>query len=425
LFVIADIDIQLLLAIQYACNKTGTKVPWKETAEVLGPKFTEGAIVQHLAKLRTRREDLNKPCPPPLKRAAGNNTANAAKAEMTSKKTLLPYAMEENPLKRKRPVANRRQNSSDEDEYLPAGERKSQEQCKPTNRQNDDSSGDIYTVKRKAQLRAKKGGYPVGLFHAGNMKSDENDPNQKLVHGNASWLNDVAARTESDRDEISTTESSSVSQSTSQSTVQSAKKSKMVTLKLESEHLASVGLKEAGPALRYVTTFPEPTTPPQPPRVIENQPPRLHPSRTARIRTYMPHDLDDMDFRAMKRNTDDRDYPVQFPSNNPNPFVVGSLLNPGHGHPHLAQLAQSSQAMQNDVASDYDLMLAYPQVEIPYELARDYCDDPFTNEPVGNAFMHDNVFIGYDEDYFDGELFPIVENEGKPDSKHEETRESS
>lgn len=34
----------------------------------MGPKFTEGAIVQHLAKLRSRLEAVSEPVPPPLKR---------------------------------------------------------------------------------------------------------------------------------------------------------------------------------------------------------------------------------------------------------------------------------------------------------------------------------------------------------------------
>ncbi|KAJ5142577.1 uncharacterized protein N7515_001364 [Penicillium bovifimosum] len=65
-----DIDIRMLLTIQWACNQEGVKVPWERVAEIMGPKFTEGAIVQHLAKLRTRREEQGKPVPPPLKRSA-------------------------------------------------------------------------------------------------------------------------------------------------------------------------------------------------------------------------------------------------------------------------------------------------------------------------------------------------------------------
>ncbi|KAJ5143940.1 uncharacterized protein N7515_002727 [Penicillium bovifimosum] len=65
-----DVDIRMLLTIQWACNKEGVKVPWERVAEIMGPKFTEGAIVQHLAKLRTTREGQGKPVPPPLKRSA-------------------------------------------------------------------------------------------------------------------------------------------------------------------------------------------------------------------------------------------------------------------------------------------------------------------------------------------------------------------
>jgi hypothetical protein len=65
-----DTDLQLMLAIQYVCNQEGTKIPWKKVAEALGPEFTEGAIVQHLAKLRNKREEQDKRVPPMLKRSS-------------------------------------------------------------------------------------------------------------------------------------------------------------------------------------------------------------------------------------------------------------------------------------------------------------------------------------------------------------------
>ncbi|KAJ5609277.1 hypothetical protein N7528_009844 [Penicillium herquei] len=60
---IDDLDIQLLLTVQQSCNATGVKIPWALCAETMGTKFTEGAIIQHLSKLRTRREAENKPVP--------------------------------------------------------------------------------------------------------------------------------------------------------------------------------------------------------------------------------------------------------------------------------------------------------------------------------------------------------------------------
>lgn len=64
-----DLDNLLLLTIQSACNLTGVKIPWDKVAELMGPKFTEGAIVQHLSKLRLRRENNDLRVPPPLRRS--------------------------------------------------------------------------------------------------------------------------------------------------------------------------------------------------------------------------------------------------------------------------------------------------------------------------------------------------------------------
>lgn len=72
---IEDLDTLLLLTVQSACNLTGVKVPWQKVAKLMGPKFTEGAIVQHLSKLRIRREAAGQRVPPPLRRSV---TAAAA-----------------------------------------------------------------------------------------------------------------------------------------------------------------------------------------------------------------------------------------------------------------------------------------------------------------------------------------------------------
>lgn len=77
IILIEDLDTLLLLTVQSACNLTGVKVPWEKVAQLMGPKFTEGAIVQHLSKLRIRREAAGQRVPPPLRRSV---TAAAAAA---------------------------------------------------------------------------------------------------------------------------------------------------------------------------------------------------------------------------------------------------------------------------------------------------------------------------------------------------------
>lgn len=75
IMMIEDLDTLLLLTIQSACNLTGVKVPWDKVAELMGPKFSEGAIVQHLSKVRLRRDAAGQRVPPPLRRSV---TATAA-----------------------------------------------------------------------------------------------------------------------------------------------------------------------------------------------------------------------------------------------------------------------------------------------------------------------------------------------------------
>ncbi|KAM5456382.1 hypothetical protein MaudCBS49596_001405 [Microsporum audouinii] len=67
-----ELDKKLLLAIQSACNKHGVRVPWGEVANMMQNNITDGAIVQHLAKLRTRMVEAGMEVPPPLRRAAGS-----------------------------------------------------------------------------------------------------------------------------------------------------------------------------------------------------------------------------------------------------------------------------------------------------------------------------------------------------------------
>jgi len=84
LTLVDDYDKQLLLTAQWVCAEVGIKIPCKDrephrnnmadlssggrVASLMGDQFTEGAIVQHLAKLRQKMEAGGIPVPPALKR---------------------------------------------------------------------------------------------------------------------------------------------------------------------------------------------------------------------------------------------------------------------------------------------------------------------------------------------------------------------
>ncbi|KKY28454.1 hypothetical protein UCRPC4_g00623 [Phaeomoniella chlamydospora] len=60
-----EIDLRLLLMIDSITKQKNVKLPWDDIAAALGPKFSAGAIIQHLSKLRQRfiiadREALEK-----------------------------------------------------------------------------------------------------------------------------------------------------------------------------------------------------------------------------------------------------------------------------------------------------------------------------------------------------------------------------
>jgi hypothetical protein len=419
LILIADIDIQLLLAVQYACNKTGTKIPWKETAEVLGPKFTEGAIVQHLSKLRTKRDELKKPCPPPLKRAAGSSSKNG----MEHKKTLLPSPMEDLPLRSTRQSAaeNRRVEDSEDDVYAPKRkeEQKKREPARHSDTSSSDGSESIYTIKAKTHTRAHQKHYPTDLFLAASMKPDSSEPVQKLIHTNAEWLKDFAARSKSDDDE-SYSESTSSSQSTGQSTAQSVKKTKIVTLKIESEHLASVESEESGigePRYVELAAFPAPVTPPQVPRVVVNQPPQ----RRGTNLPYMASNnhqfgfMAPQNFHGMQNTVYSGIYPVQYPSSAPSPFDIMEPVVPNR--------AQTTQSVGH---TDYNFMDSYPIVEVPPELIRndimrqnDFPQEMGYSQNYGQDYTQ-HYHQTYDQ-FYEEELFPNVNIDAteSPCVKHE------
>lgn len=80
-------DRKLLLAVQWACNKKSVKVPWEMIGREMGETITESAVVQHLAKLRTRMVNEGLPVPPPLTRGGRSTKATARPANTDKVKT--------------------------------------------------------------------------------------------------------------------------------------------------------------------------------------------------------------------------------------------------------------------------------------------------------------------------------------------------
>ena len=73
-------DQRCLLALQHVLSIKGIKIPWDEVGAKLGPTITEGAIVQHLAKLRNKLENEGVKVTPALQRGGRIRIGHATAA---------------------------------------------------------------------------------------------------------------------------------------------------------------------------------------------------------------------------------------------------------------------------------------------------------------------------------------------------------
>lgn len=138
----------------------------------MGPKFTEGAIVQHLSKLRLRREGAGQRVPPPLRRSV---TAAAA-AAAGGKGTLKPG---KNPHKRKG-----RADVVDDDfsDGLDA--------------QEEDESDPEY-IQNKKKHKSRRFSFSTSKKSSKRMEDDDDD--DALMCGGAPFLQHTEADIESDQ----------------------------------------------------------------------------------------------------------------------------------------------------------------------------------------------------------------------------------
>ncbi|KAK4862842.1 hypothetical protein LT330_002975 [Penicillium expansum] len=372
-----DTDIRLLLAIQYACNKSSIKIPWKDVAEVMGEKFTEGAIVQHLSKLRTKREEQDKPNPPPLKRAGNGHH----KTDASNKKEAPAKA---GPAPNTRNAKRRRRDQSDyESDY--------------------ESENSVYALKKKQFAKSKK---KDKVFVAPKLRTKreetDSDDSQKLVCVGAEWLLDFDGDDDrEDDDESSISEENENSTESSQATTQATKKSKMVKLKLNREEFANWERRLSDSA-----TPREPVTPTNPPHVTANMAPRgpayypyMHADSTAPYSPIMATPF-----------ANNSGASIPYPSNGPSPFDIVNRVPNGisDAGPAAAPSAVSGEASAFD---EMNLAAAYSQFDMAPEMQ--FADQfgaqgnfPMTGYTETSGF--ENQFIS------DSELFANLPNVEPP-----------
>lgn len=331
-----DTDIRLLLAIQYACNKLGVKIPWKDVAETMGTKFTEGAIVQHLSKLRTKREEQDKPNPPPLKRAGNGYHKN----DTNGKKEAMPSA-KDNAAPSTRNGKRRHRNTSDED-----------------------SEDSVYTLKKKQFKKNKKDKVFVAPKLRTKREETDSDDSQKLVCVGAEWLRDFAEGDDrANTGESTTSEESENSTESSESTTQAAKKSqpnkksKMVKLQVDPVRMAILDTQ-----LRDSATFREPVTPTNPPRVVTN----MAPIRSSYY-PYMPVNSSATFSPQTPTPFSTRGASIQFPSNGPSPFDYVNRFPPATSEA-VPGAAPSPVSAGVSALDEMNMTAAYSQFDVVPEM---------------------------------------------------------
>ena len=151
-----DLDKQVLLTVQYACNEAGVRIPWDDVAlkmcEIVGEdKFTGGAIIQHLSKLRSKMESHALKVPPPLRRGLMVNAPSKIYAPGKKRKGG-PRTAKTPKSSTARPKRSRAQNlkSDDEDDDDPEG-------ASVIYDDDDDSDGEYENGRKKRRFSGGKG----------------------------------------------------------------------------------------------------------------------------------------------------------------------------------------------------------------------------------------------------------------------------
>jgi hypothetical protein len=153
-----DLDKQVLLTVQYACNEAGVRIPWDDVAlkmcEMVGEdKFTGGAIIQHLSKLRGKMESHALKVPPPLRRGLMINAPSKIYAPGNKRKGG-PSAAKTPKSSTARPKRSKARNLMSEDEDDDDSEDTT---IVYDDGDDDDSDGEYGSGRKKRRLPGGKG----------------------------------------------------------------------------------------------------------------------------------------------------------------------------------------------------------------------------------------------------------------------------
>ena len=133
------------------------RIPWDGVAKLMGEKFSDGAIVQHMSKLRQKMVENELPVPPPLKRGT---TVVPSKIYATSG-TVRRKSMPDTPTAASTAVSTpkAKQSASKKRNRRSGLDSDSDTQPNEDDMDIDDTSDDEYGAsgkKKKKQAKAKK-----------------------------------------------------------------------------------------------------------------------------------------------------------------------------------------------------------------------------------------------------------------------------
>jgi hypothetical protein len=199
-----DLDKQVLLIVQYACNEAGVRIPWDDVArmmcEVTDQPVTGGAIIQHLSKLRSRMESYELGVPPPLKRGLPANTpskiyAPGNKRKVKPSKVKTPKSSTVKPKKLKaRKLKSEDEEDSDGSPVFYEGE-------------EEDSDGDYGSTKKKRRVSGGKEKGKKQLAVAPKQEEDDENPKAETLNIKADVIKGVTLMPEADIQESIESES--------------------------------------------------------------------------------------------------------------------------------------------------------------------------------------------------------------------------
>lgn len=224
--VAVELDYKLLLGMQYECNVAGIVIPWENIGRLMGPHISGSAVIQHLAKTRSRMVAKGLSVPPPLRRGGGGSrfSTTATPSNLNNPTATAPTGPTTNAPANKKTNAKANKNStkskkasqysdeSDEDDYALNGDDSDAEYGQarakrakkngkgPTKRKvkTEDSDEDAEAAIEVAKPKTKKSKSPSGELSAygytdingvpiddGIYSDDETDA---MVGAGAPWL---------------------------------------------------------------------------------------------------------------------------------------------------------------------------------------------------------------------------------------------